>query len=107
MAPQLTGKAAAQLEAFRVWRTTHSFPRCRLVQYTGVDLVGALDVEPDDVEPEIAGLLAEGFRVDWLDGGAKIYLRVWEGTGPEPGWPDVIAGRPLADVAAILKSAGF
>lgn len=107
MPPRLAGSFAARLAAFQAWLALHPFSHCRLVQYSGVDLVGAMDVEPSDVEAQIAGLLAEGFRVDWLDRDQKLFLRIWEGRCPEPGWDAVLAARPLADVAAILKSAGF
>jgi hypothetical protein len=67
------------------------------VQYSGVDLVGCRDVAPGETEHQIEGLLREGFYVGWGVKGRRLFLRVWEYGGPEPGWPKVYSESPLID----------
>jgi hypothetical protein len=90
---------------FRRWAQGRDVSGCRLVQYVGVDLLGAIDVPLGEVESQIEGLVCEGFLVAWAQLGRVMYLRVWEADGPEPPWSKVFAEEPLADVEAILREA--
>ena len=100
-------KIETTLADFRAWSESNKYMGCRLVQYSGVDFVGAIDVDLDQIENQIKGLLCEGFYVDWNVFNNLVYLRVYEYGGPEPTWDQTIKEEPLADVAAILKKAGF
>lgn len=98
-------KIDKKISEYRDWIREKNFSRCRLVQYCGVDLVGALDVPFNEVESQITGLLCEGYYVDWQVNNDCCYLRVWEFDGPEPEWTKVFAEVPLADVNEILRQA--
>lgn len=87
-----------KLSAYRAWSAGRKLSHCRLVQYCGVDLVGALDVPLGAVETRITGLVCEGFYVDWTEHNGRLYLRVWEYDGPEPNWTNVFAEKPLVRV---------
>ena len=50
---------------FRRWAQGRDVSVCRLVQYVGVDLLGAIDVPLGEVESQIEGLVCEGFLVAW------------------------------------------
>jgi hypothetical protein len=90
---------------FRHWAQGREVSGCRLVQYVGVDLLGAIDIPLGKVESQIEGLVCEGIRVAWAQQGRLMYLRAWDGDGPEPAWSKVFAEEPLADVEAILREA--
>ena len=92
-------KLNAKLEAYREWRAGRDVQAARLVQYCGVELVGALDIPVGDVESRIEGLVCEGFYVDWAEHERRLIVRVWEFDGPEPDWPSVWAERALQNPA--------
>ena len=98
---------ATKLADFGNRSESNTFESSHLVQYSVVDFVGAIDVELDQIENQITGLLCEGFYDDWNLFNNVIYLRVYERGGPEPTWEQTIKEEPLADIAAILKKAGF
>jgi hypothetical protein len=100
-------KCQKKLSEYRVWSKGRSFLACKLVQYVGVELAGVIDVSIDEVEPQIEGLLGEGFYVDWADHNNFIYLMVWEYSGPEPDWNKVFAEQSLVNVEALLRAADF
>jgi hypothetical protein len=91
-------KLQSQLAAFRDWSAGYELSACRLVRYCGVDLLGALDIPPNEIESRIEGLICEGFYVDWAEHRGRLYLRVWEYGGPEPDWAKVFSEQPLADI---------
>jgi hypothetical protein len=107
MTPEFQQKLDAQLAAYRLWASDKIGWSGRLVKYSGVELVGAIDIEPDEIEEEIIGLASEGFRLDWNEHAGKVYLCAWEYPGPEPTWNLAFAEENLADVQAILREAGF
>ena len=85
----------AKLNAYRDWSVSRKLTSCRLVQYCGIELAGAIDVPMNEVEQQIRGLVCEGFYVDWMERDSQLVLRVWEFGGPEPDWPKVFAEQPL------------
>jgi hypothetical protein len=107
MDEQFRAKLDAKMAEYRDWSEGHALPLCRLVQYVGVDLVGAKSLPLSEVESEIEGLVCEGFYVDLAEHENRLYLRVWEFGGPEPDWSKVFAEVPLADVDEIMRRAGF
>jgi hypothetical protein len=94
------------LADFRKWSRDRALTSCRLVQYCGVQCIGAIDVTLADAQAQIDGLLCEGFCVNWTECDGRLYLRVWELDGPEPTWPKVFAEEHLADFDQILLQAG-
>jgi hypothetical protein len=104
---QFRAKLDARLAEYRAWLTGRVLLSCRLVHYCSSDLVGAKSLPLDEVEPEIKGLICEGFYVDWAEHEARVYLRVWDFEGAPPEWPKVFAEVPLADVDELLRQAGF
>jgi hypothetical protein len=99
-------KLEARLADYREFSCRRRLDGCRLVQYCGVERVGAVDIVKTQVEPQIAELLCEGFFVDWAESDGRAYLRVWEVDGPEPPWPKVFAEGHLADIDALRRDAG-
>src|SRR5262245_24384825 len=94
-------KVETKLSHYREWSHARAFTGGRLLQYRGLDLVGARDVALPEVESQVEGLLYQGFHVDWAEHQGRLYLRVWEFAGPEPAWPSVLAEQPLTDTGAI------
>jgi hypothetical protein len=92
---EVTKKIEEKLAAYRTWRTGQQFQTCRLVQYCGSEMIGAIDVSRSEIEAQIQGLLAEGFYADWICHDAKLYLREWEFGGAEPEWRFVYAETDL------------
>jgi hypothetical protein len=88
-------KLEAKLTAFRDWSRHKRLTSVRLVQYCGVEMVGAIDLAADEVVRQIEGLVCEGFYVDWSELEGRLYLRVWEYGGPEPSWLKVYDEGPL------------
>jgi hypothetical protein len=76
-----------------------------LVQYTGVEMTGAIDIPKNEIEAQIEGLLRESFLVDWAAFDNRLFIRVWDPSGPEPPWDLVQTESHLADVEGILKMA--
>ena len=93
----------AKLAEYRTWSTGRDLSHCRLIHYSGVDLIGSKGLPRHEVEPEIEALLGEGYYVDWAEHQGRLYLRVWESGGPEPDWQKVFDERPLANVDEILR----
>jgi len=85
----------ALLAEYREWSSTQALTGGRLVQYRGLDLVGAHDVPLAEVEREMERLLYEGQYVDWAEHQGRLYLRVWGYGDPEPDWLKVFAEQPL------------
>ena len=71
----------SRLTAFRDWARGRDLSACRLVQYLGVERIGALDVPLGEVETQVTGLVCEGFRIDWTQQGSRLYLRRLGGPG--------------------------
>lgn len=90
-------KIHEKVVGFQNWMHDRQFHVIRMLQYCGIELVGACDIASEDVILPITSLLCEGFDVDWAQNGKRIYLRVWEYGGPEPAWPHVFAELPLTD----------
>jgi hypothetical protein len=97
MTEEFRVKLQAKITDYREWSGGQTFSGCRLVHYTGADLL-ALDLSLDEVEARIEGLVCEGFYVDWAEHQGRLFLRVWEFGDPEPDWSKVFAEQPLADV---------
>lgn len=95
MNPEVLKRISDAVASYRTWCQDRQFQNCRLVQYCGPDMIGAIDVPVAQIEAQIEGLLAEGFDVDWGSNGNQLYLRVWEFGGAEPDWQSVYAERSL------------
>jgi hypothetical protein len=98
-------KLESKLDAFHQWAQGRDLSSCRLVQYLGVEMLGAIDVPLGEVESRIEALVCEGFYVDWTQDGSRLRLRAWESDGPEPPWSKVLAEEHLAEIDAILREA--
>jgi hypothetical protein len=96
----------AKLDGYQEWARGRTLSRCRLVQYSGVQLAGAHNVPIAEVESLIEQLVCEGFYVDWAEHEGQLVLKVWEFGGPEPEWSKVLDEQPLADIEAILEKSG-
>jgi hypothetical protein len=96
----------SKLDEYRNWCRSRRLTSGRLVQYCGVEFIGAIDLPPEQADAEIGRLLREGFLVDWAESNGRLVLGVWEYGGPEPPWPKVLAEQPLADIDEILRQAG-
>lgn len=83
---EVAKKIEESLAAYRAWSIGQPFHSCRLVQYCGPEMIGAIDVPLPEIKAQIRGLLAEGFYVDWTCHIGRLYLRVWEFGGGEPEW---------------------
>ena len=95
MSVEVAYRIEKALAAYRAWSTGQQVRRCRLVQYCGPEMIGAIDIPGSEVEAQIRGLLEEGFYVDWACRAATLYLRVWEFGGAEPEWRFVFAEDDL------------
>lgn len=80
---------------------------CRLVHYCGGDWPNAIDVPLSDVESQVVGCVDEGFMVQWLAAGNRLYIAVQEPGCPVPPWEKVFAEEPLVDVDELLKGVGL
>ena len=96
----------SKLADYRAWSLGRKSTECRLVQYCGVELVGAQSVPMAEVAARIEALVCEGFYADWAEHDGRLYLRIWEFDGPEPAWPKVFAEEPLANIAELLRGIG-
>lgn len=84
MRPEFKEKLEAKLSAYREWQSRRSFSSARLVQYSGIEMIGAHDVGLSEVENQIEGAISEGFRVEWSEHQGRLYLCVWEGPPHSP-----------------------
>jgi hypothetical protein len=98
MNSEFQAKLDAKIKEYRSWAHNKSVAVGRLVQYSGSEFLGAVDVAPEELEGQIVGLECEGFYVDWAEYNERIYLRVWEYPGPEPNWDLVFKEKDLMDV---------
>src|SRR5215831_20808987 len=99
MVPEVARRIQAKLAAYRKWVAGRK-PKgqARLVQYWDDEGPPAgLDVPLAEVEQQIAGLVAEGFQVDWAAHRSRVYLRVWERSNSEPDWSVVFAETPCSE----------
>ena len=80
---------------------------CRLVHYCGVDRPNAIDVPLSDLESQVVGCVDEGFTVQWLVDGNRLYIAVQEPGCPAPPWKMVFAEDALVDVNELLKGVGL
>jgi hypothetical protein len=78
---------------------------CRLVHYAGVDKPNAKDVDAREVEAEIAACVAEGFYVDCMCEGGRLFILVQEPGCPIPSWEQVKAEDAIVDVDGLLEAA--
>lgn len=97
------GSCQRAIAAFRT--SVSSSSSCRLVHYVGVDKPNAKDVVASEVEAEIAGCRAEGFYVDCLFDGGRLFILVQEPDCPIPSWQQVMDEEAITDVDALLEAA--
>jgi hypothetical protein len=93
-----------KLNDYIAWSRGRTFSDCRVVQYSGADVVGTMDLPMRKVESCIERTLGEGLRVDWAEHRGRLILKVWEFGSPEPDWPSVFDERPLADADPALRA---
>src|SRR5262249_39723162 len=60
-------KVQTKLSDYREWLHGRAVTGGRLLQYRGLDLVGARDIPLAEVEHHVEGLLHQGFHVDWAE----------------------------------------
>jgi hypothetical protein len=101
MTPEFAAKLATKLSDYRHWALGRHFNSVRLVQYCGVEMVGARDIALSEVEQQISGCTCEGFGVEWAEQNQRLYLCVWEPwdqPGTAPDWSKVfIESSDLVD----------
>ncbi|ANJ74145.1 hypothetical protein A9Y76_17555 [Ralstonia insidiosa] len=97
------GNYQQAIAAFR--SSVLSTSSCRLVHYAGVDKPNAKDVDAREVESEIAACVAEGFYVDCLCEGGRLFILVQEPGCPIPSWEQVKAEDAIVDVDSLLETA--
>lgn len=102
MTDAFRSKLQTKLSDYRSWSVGRRLSGCRLVQYCGVEMVGAQDVPLAEVESRIESLICRGFYVDWEQHQSRLFLRVWEFGGPEPEWAKVFAEQALIDIDDLL-----
>jgi len=92
--PKVVAKIDSAVSAFRTWSQGKRFLGCRVVQYCGIELVGADDVELAEAEWRIRGYLGDGYHIAWDEHEGRLYFCVWEGWDDEvvvPSWQRVFA----------------
>ena len=100
MTPEFIAKLEAKLLEFHTWSRGRNFSGLRLVQYCGVEMIGAHDINLNEIDDRISGYVREGFYVGWAEQSGRLYLCVWEYPGPVPPWPRVFAEEDLDDECA-------
>ena len=100
MSPEFAAKLATRLADYRAWAHGRRISSVRLVQYCGVEMIGARDIALAEVEQQISGCTCEGFSVEWAEQKERLYLCVWEpwdthGTAPD--WSKVFSESDLID----------
>lgn len=89
------------LQLYRIWQAEHIYVACRLVQYCGIECIGACDIPVTEIENRLINLWQEGFYVSWAIRDETLFLRVYEFGGPEPDWQKVFIEQHLAEIADI------
>lgn len=91
-----------KLNEFQAWSQSQHYDACRLVQYCGIECVGAIDVPLNHVAREIKGGLGEGYSVAWAINDRRLYLVVWEPHDLPWTWPQVSREEHLDDLSKYL-----
>jgi hypothetical protein len=104
MSPEFAAALKAKLSAYLSWAGNRPAVPGRLVKYEGVQFAGAIDVPADELRDEVEGLFREGYRVDWSEHLARIYLLAWEGADDTPPWELIYQEQDLVDIQALLGS---
>ena len=98
MNPAVAAKVEKALHSYRAFVQGKQFQSHRLVEYAGVEMVGAFDIQLPEVEPRIRVAIMEGFRAMWAANGQNLVLCIWEPwdePAPPPAWERVFAERDL------------
>lgn len=90
-----------RLDEYRVWAELHTLTSGRLVQYSGLGIPNAIDVEVSAIPSQIEGCLNEGLQVSWSLQESMIYLAIHEPDCLMPPWEKVFAEEAVSDVAEI------
>jgi hypothetical protein len=83
----------SKLRDYREWSKARKLTGCRLVRYSGPDLVETRDILLAQVERQLESFQWRGFQVDWAEHEGRLYLRAWEVGGPEPDWAEVVSSK--------------
>lgn len=86
--------AAEQSASLQRWAADMRPLRWRLVEYSGVECLGASDLPAHEIDARIRALIDQGFHLAGARQGQTAVLRAHEGT-PVPPWPSVFAERDL------------
>jgi hypothetical protein len=90
-----------RLDEYRVWAKIRTLTSGRLVQYSGLGIPNAIDVEVSAIPSQIEGCLNEGLQVNWSHQESTIYLAIQEPDCSMPPWEKVFAEEAVSDVAEI------
>jgi hypothetical protein len=98
-------KADATKAKVKEWLSRESPAKVRLVQYSGIEHLGSIDVLAEEVGEQVRGLICEGFSVKWSVDAEVAFLCVWEYPGPEPEWAKVYREMDLSEIPALDNQA--
>jgi hypothetical protein len=99
-------KARRLVWAYRLWPLRAYVRPVRMVQYCGIEMIGAHDLVAHEVTSRIRGLTYEGFGVAWSKHNGRVYLVVWESWSPgdqQPDWDKVFAEQHLRPLPPLSK----
>jgi hypothetical protein len=95
------------IDDFINWAKGRTISSARLEQYSGPEHTGGIDVPVNDIEDQIIGCRAEGFRVEWNDEHGHLTLCVIESWEEPLDWTLVKKGKDFVDIEAIMREAVF
>jgi hypothetical protein len=96
-----------QLAAFRSWAEGTKWNSGVLVQYTGPEYIGGLELRLENTESQIEGCLREGFRVEWRLFDGILFVCVIESWEENLDWTKIQRRENFVDINQLLKDAGF
>ena len=86
---QFEAARAQKLAEYARWSGDRSLRAGRLVHYLGSEVIGAKDLDKNQIPGEIACLIDEGLHVAWAEASGVAYVCVWEYPAPQPEWSAV------------------
>ncbi len=91
-------KSERAQSSFVSFKTENNFNTCRLVQYSGPEIAGAIDIDIEEILNQINGLICEGFDIEWAVKDNVCFLKVWEYPGSIPDWSKVFQEKDLMEI---------
>jgi hypothetical protein len=87
-------RAQATWDQFQLEDQSLSYTGCRLVQYSGLECCGSMEVPLSELEMQIKGAICEGFGVDWkVASEGTLFLCIWESIAPLLNWEAIFAQK--------------